>query len=278
MEKTQFPILVRGLIHLSHLIHKRRHAALFGCLVLSSGLSGCMSQSSESNPYDGLSCEAKIAKMTRELQAFETAKKPLAKASAEDTIPSDTTRTPVDSATKIQLFRGFPPVTGFVGTDTTHLSGVPVDSTPNPISGNTGYGAVWIPPFEFSDSGKTVLPNPTAPVPETTAPMPIPSDITAVQIISSGKYKAHVRILDYKKDLVREFDQEFGYVGELQNPSRVAANGLVSYLVWDNMTSAGKRAEDGVYLWEARITLESGQVQNMTSKTGLLGDECNSRP
>lgn len=278
MKTTKLQIPVHGLIH------NGRLAAFFGCLVLSSGLlSGCMSPSPESNPYEGLSCQAKIDKMTRELQAFEASKKPLAKAAAEDTIPTDsTTKTPIDTTRIIQLFQGFPPVSGMTGADTSNLGGSPVDSTPNPGNVDNEYGVKWIPPVGFSDSGKTVLPNPipdsSVPVRETTAPKPFPSDITAVQVISGGKYKAHVRILDYKKDLVREFDQEFGYQGELQNPSRVVAGGIASYLVWDNMTATGKRAGDGVYLWEVRITFESGLVQNMTAKTGLLGDECmNSR-
>jgi hypothetical protein len=257
---------------------------VFGCLVLSGGLfSGCMSPASESNPYDGLSCEAKIDKLTRELQASQASLKPLAKTSDEDTTPPDTApKTPLDTTRLIQLFRGFPPVAGMTGTDTTHLGVSQVDSRPSFGNGNEGVGVVWIPPVGFSDSDKAIHPGPlsdsTAPVRETTAPKPLPNDITAVQVICIGKYKAHVRILDYKQDLVREFDQEFGYLGELQNPARMTANGVVSYLVWDNMTAAGERAGDGVYLWEVRFMMESGQVQNMSAKTGLLDAECGSKP
>lgn len=73
-------------------------------------------------------------------------------------------------------------------------------------------------------------------------------------------------------------DQEFGYQGELRNPARAVANGLASYLVWDNRTAAGERADDGIYLWEVRIRPESGVVENMAAMTGLIGDECQPKP
>jgi hypothetical protein len=58
----------------------------------------------------------------------------------------------------------------------------------------------------------------------------------------------------------------------------MAANGVVSYLVRDNRTAAAKRAADGVYFWEVRFMMDSGQVQNMTAMTGLLDVECGSKP
>ena len=270
-------------------------------------LSGCLFQSKESDPYGGLSCEEKIAKMTRELQAFEAAKRPLAKVSfvdsvptapeAEDSVPGDTNLIPVDpnhnpvdtnsipadsTRTPIQIFRGYPPVTGVI-SETPNPTTSQTDSRPTGVIGTdtgNGYGVRWIPPVGYTDSGATLagaisvkIPNP-----ETTAPVLLPKSIVTVQIVTTEAYKAHIRILDYKRDLVRELDQEFGYNGELKNPARVVSNGLVSYLAWDKLTTSGKPAQDGVYQWNVRFTFKSGLVDDQTVKTGVLGEECESNP
>jgi hypothetical protein len=255
-------------------------------------LSGCLFQSRESDPYGGLSCEDKIAKMTRELQAFEAAKKPLAKASFADSVPTvpesgdiipgDTTRIPDSTRTPIQIFRGDPPVTGVI-PETPNPTTLPNDSRPTGAAGNnSGYpfDVQWIPPAGYNETG-TTYPGSitvTSPNPEATNPVLLPKNIVTVQIVTTEAYKAHIRILDYKRDLVRELDQEFGYNGELKNPARVAANGLTSYLVWDKLTSSGKPAQDGVYQWNVRFTFKSGLVDDQTVKTGVLGEECESKP
>lgn len=278
-------------------------------IILAAGLllSGCLFQSKESDPYGGLSCDEKIDKMTRELQAFEAAKKPLAKASfvdsvptapeAEDSVPGDTNRIPVDTnrnpvdtnsipadstRAPIQIFRGYPPVTGVI-SETPKPTTSQTDSRPTGVIGidtGNGYGVRWIPPVGYTDSGTTDAGaiSVKIPYPETTTPVLLPKSIITVQIISTEAYKAHIRILDYKQDLVREWDQEFGYNGELDNPARVVPNGVASYLVWDKLTSSGKPAQDGVYQWNVRFTFKSGLVEDQTAKTGLLGEACESKP
>lgn len=232
-------------------------------IVLAIGLllSGCLFQFSDSNPYTGLSCQDKIEKMVRELQAFEAVGQPWAKVSASDTLPADTSagaRIPSDTA----------------------VAGGAADANPDSryVQGGNGYTVLWIPPAGFSDSNPIIPslhPDTTLTTTRDTTPLkPMPRSITALQIISTGPYRAHIRILDYKLDLVREMDQEFGYQGEMDNVSRDVPKGLVSYLVWDNLTSAGRRAQDGVYLWKVRMTTESNAVVDRIAKTGLIGDEC----
>jgi hypothetical protein len=274
-------------------------------------LSGCLFQSSDSNPYTGMSCEEKIAKMVRELQAFEAVGQPWAKVSASDSIPADSATgihipsdtvagdtvagnsvagdgVPPDTSSRanktlITVFRGYPPVTG-MNPDSANAIVSNADSRTEPgyVQGNDGTTVMWIPPVGFSDSNKTIpILHPDTLLTrtrETTPLKPLPRSITALQIISTGSYQAHIRILDYKLDLVREMDQEFGYNGELGNVNRDVPKGLVSYLVWDNLTASGKRVQDGVYLWKVRLTSQSKEVVDRTAKTGVIGDECKSDP
>lgn len=77
--------------------------------------------------------------------------------------------------------------------------------------------------------------------------------MSALQAVSGGAYRARVRIHDSHDTLVRKFDQDFGYRGELDNLLRRVAGGLVSYLVWDGKDMSDREVSRGVYLWKVRL-------------------------
>jgi len=241
--------------------------AFLGCL----SISACTSDSEESDPFQGLSCREKIDKMAREVNAFAGNRLPAAKIAASD---SDS----VSTAGKIIVnFRGYPPV---VQTDTSPVHSAEVDTRAtgtNPDS--VRYVITWIPPVGFSDSaskGSAVqLDSLGNVVPETSSPVPLPTDISVIKVVSDEAYRAHVRIIDYKGEPVGEFDQDFGYHGELENPQRIVQGGKVSYLVWKYTDADGHRPVDGLYTWQARFIFASRKVIDTTGMTGLLDPACN---
>jgi hypothetical protein len=238
------------------------------------GLTGCNTTDSEFgvNPYATLSCAAKLERMGNELRAANAPQEPAAKRAALDSPATDTVAHP------IQVFRGYPPVTAGYGIDTNGQFIIQVNDTrSNPDSGyavkpDSGWQVQWIPPVGFPDSSK--LPATDLPIRETTTPTTLPTDISVIQIVSTEAYKAHVRICDYRNKTIRTFDQEFGYKGEMNNPSRAVPRGLVSYLVWDTKNDAGRQAPDGTYTWKISLTLASGKVEERSQLTGLIGEAC----
>ena len=256
------------------------------------GLTACDSTTSGQplNPYSSLSCSAKIDKMGKELRAFEAAKKPvetaLAKRAVLDPSATDSTFTTDSTAdtsgfkrTEIKLFRGYPPVSGLDPnvSDTANVFRVVnndprgTDVPPNPGD----YQVQWIPPVGYNDTSTSHPQSGTdIPIRETTNPVPLPQSISVIQIISTEAYRAHISIYDFHNRLLRTFDQEFGYQGEMQNIQRVVPKGLVSFLAWDNLDAAGREVIDVVYLWKIRMTMASGQIEDMTQKTGYIGSHC----
>lgn len=146
-------------------------------------------------------------------------------------------------------------------------------------SADSSPGIQWIPPvgFDSGSPGTGTLPD-TAARPETTPPTVMPASISAVQVLSRTAYKARIRIHDFRDVLVRELHQEFGYRGEFDNPHRKTPSGLLSFLVWDNKDAEGRTVPSGVYLWRARLELESGQVFEPSIKVGFIGEECRRDP
>jgi hypothetical protein len=212
--------------------------------------------------------------MAREINAFAKNPPPAAKISGSD---SDSANSPHPA---IQLFRGYPPV---IQADSSTLpplqGGAPVTQA-NPDT--AGWRELWIPPVGFADStgkGSVVERDSLGnALPETTRPVPMPVNVSIIQIISSGAYQSHVRILDYKRDLVGEFDQDFGYQGELQNVNRIVSGGKVSYLVWKYTDADGHRPDDGLYTWQVRIKFASNKVVDTTAMTGVLDPACMNTP
>jgi hypothetical protein len=244
------------------------------------GLAACLSDSAMSDPYAGMPCEQKIAAIGKEVQDAQPILAPAAKAAtgSSDTALTDTAMT--DTTRKlVPVFRGFPPVAGLDSNP-----GYTIEVTDSRPAGNGNAGSSpgiqWIPPVGFNPEApdSDILPDTSVPHAETAAPTVMPKSISAVQVVSSAAYKARVRVHDFRDALVREFSQEFGYRGELDNPNRMTPVGLVSFLFWDNQDAKGRTVPSGVYLWRVRLELESGQVLEMSTKVGFIGEECRQSP
>ena len=78
--------------------------------------------------------------------------------------------------------------------------------------------------------------------------------------------------------MVGEFDQDFGYQGELKNVNRIVPGGSVPYLVWKYTDADGHRPDDGLYTWQIRIKFASNKVVGTTAMTGLLDPACMNTP
>jgi hypothetical protein len=100
--------------------------------------------------------------------------------------------------------------------------------------------------------------------------MPLPRTLSAVQVVSTGKYVATVSIYDTQGRFVKLFRQAFGYQGELTNGARRTNKGLVSYLVWDLKDSKGQKAGQGVYIWKVLFAFENGKQEIQYTRTGVM--------
>lgn len=135
----------------------------------------------------------------------------------------------------------------------------------------------WIPPVGFTpdDSSTVTLPDTSSWSAETTPPSTLPKSISAVQVVTRSAYVARIRIYDRREELIRTFDQMFGFHGELDNPHRMVPNGVVSYLVWDNKDASGRTVPSGVYLWRVQLLPDSGPEVELETLIGYIGEECN---
>jgi hypothetical protein len=139
----------------------------------------------------------------------------------------------------------------------------------------------WIPPADWPDG---YVPGVSIYAPEIHAPADLvrpgqdqgkaarmPSDIGAVQVISTGAYVADVSIYDNLGNWVKDFSQAFGFRGELANIDRKAKNGrgLVSFLVWNLKDSRGRKAGNGAYVWKIRFRFKVGKPEVRYVRTGV---------
>jgi hypothetical protein len=241
------------------------------------GLTACLSDSTKPDPYGGLSCDEKIAAITEEIRVYQSSQTPTPKKSAQhaDTTQADSAQS--DTArVLIPIFKPWPPVV-FVEDTTTGPGMVDSRDDSNVMNPTGGTGVEWIPPVGFDSTTGTqgTLPVTQEIDPDSSKPSTLPTSASVMQVVSTGAYKAHVRIFDFRNALVQEFDQDFGYHGELQNPNRrVPSGALVSYLVWNGKDAAGQGVPTGIYQWNATIELETNQVQELTTKTAYIGEEC----
>jgi hypothetical protein len=182
---------------------------------------------------------------------------------------------------QVEMFRGYPPVVGLNPNLPAFQSAIPDtrDSTKGGYSTTTAtgqYAVNWIPPVGFTAGqpfvgeapGAAVVDKPLAV--ENRGPEPVPPGISAIQVISTGKYIVDIHIFDNKGLYLRHFQQHFGYDGELANRLRIARKGQVSYLVWDLKDDKGNRAGQGVYVWKAVFRFENGKQEVRYTKTGVV--------
>jgi hypothetical protein len=188
----------------------------------------------------------------------------------------------------IREFRGFPPVAGMdagspgflISTNDRRNDETGVWSQPTGTNGS--WEVVWIPPYGFEarnpvGSLQNIANDFNNPQtgerrPEISGPQPMPNNISAVQIISSGAYKAQIRIFDNLGHFVRYMEQAYGFNGEDKNPWRATDKGQVSFLVWDMLDANKNRVGQGVYVWKVSfVFLEKGKKSEvMYTKTGVV--------
>jgi len=184
----------------------------------------------------------------------------------------------------IQLFRGFPPVAGLDPNRATFQISVQ-DSRDSAkggyaTQGKSGWEVLWIPPVGFDEADinagrgfdpyKTTLKDLVTTGRETADRSAIPTNISAIQVVSTDAYIAHITIFDIYGNFVAKSVQAFGGRGELNNPARVVFRGLASYLVWDMKDSKGQLAGNGVYVWKVRFEFKGGKQEVQYTRTGLM--------
>ncbi len=182
---------------------------------------------------------------------------------------------------QVELFRGYPPVVGITADKAGFvvINNDPRKGDRNDFSSKdstTGiYVTTWIPPFGFT-SGLPFNPDiPLRPDAPSIGSDPkgleaLPKDLSTVQVVTTGKYIANIAIFDNNGGFVRKFNQAFGYHGEMNNRTRIASRGQVSYLVWDLRDFRGQKAGQGVYIWKVLFTFENQKQEVQYTKTGLL--------
>lgn len=173
-----------------------------------------------------------------------------------------------ESPVTISNMAGYPPVAGLA----------PGTATFKADNGTTAFQ--WIAPVGFPSNwtaGTLYTPTVTVTLNDSAAPSAvdptpittIPNGISTLQVVTAGKYIAHVHLTDNLGRFVKSWEQQFGFNGELSNPNRTSGSGKLSYLTWDERDSRGQFAGQGVYVWNVIFETPKGQ-QIMVTRTGLV--------
>ncbi len=181
----------------------------------------------------------------------------------------------------VRQFRAFPPVAGLDPSSPQFILTMNELRTDKKGEFTTRRGesewiVEWMPPHGFQDveSFRPFMPKrpdeSSHQEMEYAGPVRMPSNISAVQIITTGKYVAYVSIFDHLGHYVTDFSQSFGYHGEMRNPNRSADKGMVSYLVWNMKDKKGQRAGNGAYVWKVLFLLEDEKQEVQFIRTGLV--------
>jgi len=183
--------------------------------------------------------------------------------------------TGAESPVTISNMDGYPPVAGLSGLSAANSS----KSIMSKVDAQGNFQ--WIAPVGFPSSswaaGDLYNPTVTVTLKDSAAPSaedpntitPIPNGISTLQVVTAGKYIAHVHLTDNLGRFVKSWDEQFGFNGELSNPFRTSGSGKLSYLVWDERDSRGQFAGQGVYVWNVVFETPNGQ-QIMVTRTGLV--------
>jgi hypothetical protein len=187
-----------------------------------------------------------------------------------------------DDRTKIiQVFRGFPPVAGLDPNNPNFQVAVQDSRDPSKQGFATpgtssSWEVVWIPPAGFTEGlppYKGDLNNMPSGSREVSTPIKLPPNISAIQVVSTTAYIAHISIFDIYGNFVVSSEQAFGGKGELQNLARVVPKGLVSYLYWDMKDKNGQTAGQGVYVWKVRFEFKGGKQEIQYTRTGVMREK-----
>ncbi|MDB5048556.1 MAG: hypothetical protein JWO30_1627 [Fibrobacteres bacterium] len=181
----------------------------------------------------------------------------------------------------IQGFRGFPPVAGLDPNNPNFQVAVQDsrDSTKGGYATNRDpskpWEVLWIPPYGFTEAGgldpyKATLNDLPGGTKETATPVRLPPGVSAVQVVSTTAYIAHIAIFDNYGNFVRSSIQVFGGRGELQNQARTVPKGLVSFLYWDMKDKNGQLAGQGVYVWKVSFEFKGGKQEIRYTRTGVM--------
>ncbi len=181
-------------------------------------------------------------------------------------LPIGVELTGANPAQIVRSFRNFPPVAGLDVNDPKFLiathdpaNNVPGETYKTQDPGKLGK-LLFVPPVGFdAKTGKWI----TNYVPESVNDSTRASynevasfedfestKYSAVEVVASSEYIAHVSIFDHHGLFMQSFVQSFGYNGEMKNPNRSMQGGLVSWLVWDLKDSHGALSGNGVYVWK----------------------------
>lgn len=189
-----------------------------------------------------------------------------------------------DRQNNIQLFRGYPPVSGLDPNLVTFQVAVQ-DSRDDKkggyaVANGSTYEVDWLPPVGWVQGQKFVPYTvsslndlPSRDIQESTTPIkmqPELSPISTLQVVSTTAYIAHVSIFDIFGNFVNSNTQVFGGRGELANNRRVVPGGFVSYLFWDQTDKNGQLAGQGVYVWKVRFEFKGGKQEIQYTRTGIL--------
>jgi hypothetical protein len=190
---------------------------------------------------------------------------------------------PLDGNNPRQIIRdmaGYPPVAGLNPNGNIYI----VANSNDPKSGsvvktNPNGDIVWIPPVDWKPGNSynpkidvNINTRPGDGVVEAQGLRVLPRGISVVQVITSGRYIAHITLYDNLGHFVRSWKQKFGFDGELRNSYRITDKGVRSFLVWDRKDTEGQKAGQGVYVWKVHFELEENKQELRITRTGVVRD------
>ena len=99
----------------------------------------------------------------------------------------------------------------------------------------------------------------------------MPDTLSAIGVRTVLPYTADVYIFDALSVYVNNFEQKFGYNGEMEDPKRDSPDGQskLGFLYWDEHSKEGRKAGTGVYIWRIFFKFDDGHKEAITVKTGI---------
>ena len=124
-----------------------------------------------------------------------------------------------------------------------------------PVSGK-GKSAKWI-PSDGSDWEK------------------LPDSVSAISVRAMMPYKAEIYIFDGIGTYVTDFNQKFGYDGEMDDPIRGNSGDKFKqgFLHWNQRSDKGRLVGTGIYIWKIFFKFEDGHKETRIIKTGIYHRE-----